>query len=174
MGKLKLLILILLFVSCSQSPKESVIQQQNLSSVSIPIDFDEEIRQGIKLSELVENIEFVSLEVTDDCLLRGVDHAEVTDEYIYVVDKPDHRSPCVYQFDRKGHFLRPADSGVRKPALPGADLLHHSLKYPGKCHARGRKAAGGKTSDQSEYFRKIRSSADAGKKSHRCTAGFLR
>ena len=106
MGKLKLLILILLFVSCSQSPKESVIQQQNLSSVSIPIDFDEEIRQGIKLSELVENIEFVSLEVTDDCLLRGVDHAEVTDEYIYVVDKPDHRSPCVYQFDRKGHFLR--------------------------------------------------------------------
>ena len=77
MGKLKLLILILLFVSCSQSPKESVIQQQNLSSVSIPIDFDEEIRQGIKLSELVENIEFVSLEVTDDCLLRGVDHAEV-------------------------------------------------------------------------------------------------
>ena len=103
MKNIKISILLLLLIACIQ-PKKN-IEKQASSFVTIPIEFDNNIKQGMKLSDIVENIEFVPLELTDDCLLRGVDHAEVTDEYIYVVDKPDFLSPCVYQFDRKGHFL---------------------------------------------------------------------
>ena len=70
------------------------------------------------------------------------------------------------RFSEKGISFDPQIQVSESLPCPELTLLRHSLKYPGKCHARGRKAAGGKTSDQPEYFRKIRSSADAGKKSH--------
>ena len=98
-------VLLLLLTSCAHSQKD-VESDRHFSFVTIPVRFDDSVKEGMKLSDFVEKIEFVLLESTDSCRLYGVGHAELTDQYIYVVDKPVNRSFCVYQFDRKGYFLR--------------------------------------------------------------------
>ena len=114
MKYIRFFVFIILFFSCKQS-KEQRGTIQHDSCMKIPVESDWVFKSGIKISRFVNKIEFIPLELTDECLLRGVDRAEVTDEYIYVVDKPGYRSPCVYQFDRQGHFIRQIGSQGQGP-----------------------------------------------------------
>ena len=95
---------LLLATACSQPQKEHVAPQE---ATVIHVESDWEMKPGMKISEFVKDIEFVLLELTDDCPLNNIlSQVEIMDEYIYVIEYPVFRSQCVYQFDRKGKFVR--------------------------------------------------------------------
>ena len=113
MKYIELIVFGVILFSCVHPSKDDFIQQDSFETIPIEYGLNREPR--MKLSEFVKDIKFIPLELTDECLLRGVERAEITDEYIYVVDKPDHRSPCVYQFDHKGNFIRRIGSQGQGP-----------------------------------------------------------
>lgn len=100
------LYLIFFFVlsACHSEKKQSEMRNQSIDIIQIRSDF--KVGTGINLSSFVKNIDFIPLEVTDESLLRGIGKAAIYGDYIYVIDDPDYLSPCVYQFDKAGKFIR--------------------------------------------------------------------
>ena len=97
----------LCLAACGQGEKEGAGQQEASGAIHITTDWTAFDDNGMNLSELVNHIEFVPLETTDDCLLRGIRQAEIMGDYIYISDRDGSgQADGIYQFDRKGKFLR--------------------------------------------------------------------
>ena len=61
--------------------------------------------KSLKLSDEIESVDYVPLEVTSDdaSLIDGVANYAVTDKYIYVLPVKEQR---IVLFDRQGHFVK--------------------------------------------------------------------
>ena len=95
--------------SCSQSPKESVENDW----LEIPLSLEQR-EHVIGISDFVENIQYVVLETTSDCLLGNIDKMIITDDGDYVmVDMNKARS--IYVFDENGNFKRKVGSYGQGP-----------------------------------------------------------
>ena len=120
-----------LFFSCSQSEGKIVSSQPDETFTTIYVESDWEIKPGTKLSEFIEEIEFIPLEVADECLLHGIGQAQIMNNYIYVVDDPIPGATCIYQFDRNGHFVRQIGSqgeGPREFVQMRGFVLNHTTQ----------------------------------------------
>ena len=107
------LILFFLLSACHSEKKQSEMINHSAEIIQITPDFN--IGTGMNLSSFVKSIDFIPLETTDECLLRGIGKAAIYGDYIHVVDEPDYRSPCVYQFNKSGKFIRQIGSKGEGP-----------------------------------------------------------
>ena len=81
MKYIELIVFGVILFSCVHPSKDDFIQQDSFETIPIEYGLNREPR--MKLSEFVKDIKFIPLELTDECLLRGVERAEITDEYIF-------------------------------------------------------------------------------------------
>lgn len=107
-----ILILFLLFSSCSnkqatkQSQEEPKQQEKSFYTIDISKDFSGSDNKTLLLSDIVEDVEYVKLETTDDCLVAENSYACIfaTDEDIYILNK--YKDYKLFRFDRKtGKFI---------------------------------------------------------------------
>ena len=100
----KILSLILLFLSVSVFGQKIPVMQKKSTGKEIHIDVYSAFQKKapmLKASQFVEDIEFVPLETTDDCILdEFINKIVVTKDYIFA-----HDYNSCYRFDRKGKFL---------------------------------------------------------------------
>lgn len=80
---------------------------------TIGIDPKTEQPGALKLSDLVQSAEYIPLETTDDCLIGGVSHFDISDRYIVV---GCYKSTSVYLFGRDGRFIRKIGRAGQGPA----------------------------------------------------------
>ncbi len=106
------LILFLLFFSCSnkqatkQSQEENVQPEKSFYTIDLSKDFSGSENQTLLLSDIVEDVEYVKLETTDDCLVVENSYARIfaTDEDLYILNK--YKDYKLFRFDRKtGKFI---------------------------------------------------------------------
>ena len=112
MNKLINVIILVLFSSCSGKQTTQQVQEENKSqeksfyTIDLSKDFSGSDNQTLLLSDIVEDVEYVKLETTDDCLVAGNSYACIfaTDEDIYVLNK--YKDYKLFRFDRKtGKFI---------------------------------------------------------------------
>ena len=105
-------ILFLLFSSCSnkqatkQSQEEPKQQEKSFYTIDFSKDFSGSDNKTLLLSDIVEDVEYVKLETTDDCLVAENSYACIfaTDEDIYILNK--YKDYKLFRFDRKtGKFI---------------------------------------------------------------------
>jgi hypothetical protein len=90
-----LLSAVILLLSCSQ---------RDNGEEGIVIDLDVSKESEIPASSLFSRVKTIILESKDECLIGGVDHIEVFDGYIYVLDRFIAKS--LFVFDEEGRFVR--------------------------------------------------------------------
>lgn len=134
------LILFLLFSACSnkQTTKEShgenVEQEKLYYTLDLSMDFSGSDNQTLLLSDIVDDVEYVKLETTDDCLVTKNSFISVfaTDEDIYVLNK-NYTNEKLFRFDRKtGKFISQIGSvgqGPKEMIKPGFVFAEDSLVY---------------------------------------------
>lgn len=89
---------LILLSGCGQikSDKSDCVQ------INLPLSREENI---IKLSEIVDSVQYIPLETQDECLIGNVDKIIVTNEDCYLIVDKDVTS-SVYLFDQEGAFVR--------------------------------------------------------------------
>lgn len=134
-----ILILFLLFSSCSNkqtnkvSHEENVEQEKLYYTLDLSMDFSGSDNKTLLLSDIVEDVEYVKLETTDDCLVAGNSYARIfaTDEDIYILNK--HIDYKLFRFDRKtGKFISRIGSigqGPKEMIKPCSVFAKDSLVY---------------------------------------------
>ncbi len=94
---------LLIMVSCSERNKEK--NQQEKTEIGLPvikIRPPEGELPDLKLSEIAEDIKYIKLETTDECLLDyGVVYYSKDSKYIFI-----NSARKLYQFDTSGKFIR--------------------------------------------------------------------
>ena len=107
----KFLYCIILFVCISQVgysqrlPWRNLIQRQQTQQQIPTIEVNPgRISYGnIRLSDIIESIEYIPLETTDESLVAGVSHFDISDNYIVVYCSLQTQ---VFLFSRDGRFIR--------------------------------------------------------------------
>ena len=109
---INVIIVLVLFSSCSGKQKTQQVQEENkpqeksFYTIDLSKDFSGSDNQTLLLSDIVEDVEYVKLETTDDCLVTSTASAKVfiTDDDIYVLNKfSDYK---LFRFDREtGKFI---------------------------------------------------------------------
>ena len=99
MKRLNLSWVLFLLIACS-SPKSD---PSNCPVADIRAGLENP--KSLKLSDEIESVDYVPLEVTSDdaSLIDGVANYAVTDKYIYVLPVKEQR---IVLFDRQGHFIK--------------------------------------------------------------------
>lgn len=80
------------------------------------INLDKNIQETIKYSSFVDSITYIPLEVNDSCLIGEVKDIQITDSFIFVLDK---KQPVIFIFDRQGYFLSKLDRQGQGPGEYG-------------------------------------------------------
>ena len=89
------------FFSCSKKRnREYTTPQIPISQIEIPSNIKPTVDEVYPLSEIVSDVEFVQLEVTNESLLREIYSIQVSDSHILVEDYDD-----VFLYTRQGKFL---------------------------------------------------------------------
>ena len=105
-------IVLSLLTSCSSKQKPQQVQDENKQleksfyTIDLSKDFSGSDNETLLLSDIVEDVEYVKLETTDDCLVAGNSYACIfaTDEDIYILNK--YKDYKLFRFDRKtGKFI---------------------------------------------------------------------
>ena len=94
-------------------------------------DFSGSDNQTLLLSDIVEDVEYVKLETTDDCLLAGTARVFITNDDIYTLN--NYSDYKLLRFDRKtGKFISQIGSigqGPKEMIKPGFVFAKDSLVY---------------------------------------------
>lgn len=100
---LSLLVIIVLSYNCSQNTNNS---QDGFQVIKV----NQSENTSANLSDFVENYEMIKLETNDSCLIASISHAEITRDYVFVIDRNN-----LYQFDKSGKYIRKIGSRGRGP-----------------------------------------------------------
>ena len=130
-------IVLSLLSSCSnkqahkQSQEENVQQEKSFYTIDLSKDFSGSDNQTLLLSDIVEDVEYVKLETTDDCLVAGSVVGFITNDDIYTLNK--YSDEKLLRFDRKtGKFISQIGSigqGPKEMIDPGFVFAKDSLVY---------------------------------------------
>lgn len=130
-------IVLSLLSSCSnkqahkQSHEENVQQEKSFYTIDLSKDFSGSNNQTLLLSDIVEDVEYVKLETTDDCLVAGSVRGFITNDDIYTLNK--YSDEKLLRFDRKtGKFISQIGSigqGPKEMIDPGFVFAKDSLVY---------------------------------------------
>ena len=92
---------ILLCLTGCGSPGEgnSVRHMEDAYHIDIEATIDK--KSDLKLSAIAENVDYISLETTENCLIRNILKVYCTENFIFVSDENG-----LYQFDSSGKFIR--------------------------------------------------------------------
>ena len=135
-----LIIVLSLLSSCSnkqahkQSQEENVQQDKSFYTIDLSKDFSGSENQTLLLSDIVEDVEYVKLETTDDCLVTSNSFTSIfaTDKDIYVLNK-NYTNEKLFRFDRKtGKFISQIGSigqGPKEMITPCFVFAKDSLVY---------------------------------------------
>ena len=79
------------FSACSSSPKQenkevNTPSEKSFYELDLSKDFSGSDNQTLLLSDIVEDVEYVKLETTDDCLLAGTARVFITNDDIYTLN----------------------------------------------------------------------------------------
>lgn len=89
------LLIAMLLISCSENEKIN-------TNVKYQVNIDELENLGIgSFSSYFKTVKLVFLETSDKSLIRYIDAMQVTDDYIFILDR---RSRALYAFDKSGKF----------------------------------------------------------------------
>lgn len=97
------------FSACSSSPKQenkevNTPSEKSFYELDLSKDFSGSDNQTLLLSDIVEDVEYVKLETTDDCLVAGSVVGFITNDDIYTLNK--YSDEKLLRFDRKtGKFI---------------------------------------------------------------------
>ena len=130
-------IVLSLLSSCSnkqahkQSQEENVQQEKSFYTIDLSKDFSGSDNQTLLLSDIVEDVEYVKLETTDDCLLAGTARVFITNDDIYTLN--NYSDYKLLRFDRKtGKFISQIGSigqGPKEMIQPCFVFAKDSLVY---------------------------------------------
>lgn len=134
---IRLLIALPLLMSCTSKPsskqvqEESKPQEKSFYTIDLLKDFSGSDNQTLLLSDIVEDVEYVKLETTDDCLLAGTARVFITNDDIYTLNK--YSDEKLLRFDRKtGKFISQIGSigqGPKEMINPCFVFAKDSLVY---------------------------------------------
>ena len=139
MNKLINVIILVLFSSCSGKQTTQQVQDENKQleksfyTIDLSKDFSGSDNQTLLLSDIVEDVEYVKLETTDNCLVGSSWSACIfaTDEDIYVLNK--YSDEKLFCFNRKtGKFISQIGSigqGPKEMINPCFVFAKDSLVY---------------------------------------------
>ena len=137
MNKLINVIILVLFSSCSGKQTTQQVQEENKSqersfyTIDLSKDFSGSDNQTLLLSDIVEDVEYVKLETTDDCLLAGTARVFITNDDIYTLN--NYSDYKLLRFDRKtGKFISQIGSigqGPKEMINPCFVFAKDSLVY---------------------------------------------
>ena len=132
-------IVLSLLTSCSSKQKPQQVQDENKQleksfyTIDLSKDFSGSDNQTLLLSDIVEDVEYVKLETTDNCLVGSSWSARIfaTDEDIYVLNK--YSDEKLFCFNRKtGKFISQIGSigqGPKEMINPCFVFAKDSLVY---------------------------------------------
>ena len=133
-------IVLSLLTSCSSKQKPQQVQDENKQleksfyTIDLSKDFSGSDNETLLLSDIVEDVEYVKLETTDDCLVTSNSFTSIfaTDEDIYVLNKT-YTNEKLFRFDRKtGKFISQIGSigqGPKEMINPRFVFAKDSLVY---------------------------------------------
>ena len=139
MNKLINVIILVLFSSCSGKQTTQQVQEENKSqersfyTIDLSKDFSGSDNQTLLLSDIVEDVEYVKLETTDDCLVGSSWSARIfaTDENIYILN--NYSDERLLRFDREtGKFITQIGSlgqGPKEMLNPNFVFAKDSMVY---------------------------------------------
>ena len=110
MGKLPLIMyrcIFMFLLLCT-----SCVEQKD--TTSIKIDLMATDSDTLYYSSFVDSLSYIPLETKDDCLIREITDAILTNQYIFILDTPQQ---SVWIYSTKGKFIR---------------SLHHQGNGPGE------------------------------------------
>jgi len=118
------LILILLFVSCSF--QETKLNNGHVTSTLIHIDPSEKSKDSIPMSLIAERIEYIPLQMTDSAVLSYPYDFKVSNDFIFI-----RENNCILKFSKDGRFLKqlfnvgngPGESIAKSFAINESDNL---------------------------------------------------
>ena len=139
MNKLINVIILVLFSSCSGKQTTQQVQEENKSqersfyTIDLSKDFSGSDNQTLLLSDIVEDVEYVKLETTDDCLVAGNSKVCIfaADEDIYILN--NYSDDKLLRFDREtGKFITQIGSlgqGPKEMLNPNFVFAKDSMVY---------------------------------------------
>ena len=139
MNKLINVIILVLFSSCSGKQTTQQVQEENKSqersfyTIDLSKDFSGSDNQTLLLSDIVEDVEYVKLETTDDCLVAGNSKVRIfaADEDIYILN--NYSDDKLLRFDREtGKFITQIGSlgqGPKEMLNPNFVFAKDSMVY---------------------------------------------
>ena len=131
-------IILSLISSCTSKQSIQPVQEENKSqersfyTIDLSKDFSGSDNRTLLLSDIVEDVEYVKLETTDDCLVTSSVSIFATDKDIYVLNK-NYTNEKLFRFDRKtGKFISQIGSigqGPKEMIQPCFVFAKDSLVY---------------------------------------------
>ena len=124
------------FSACSSSPKQenkevNTPSEKSFYELDLSKDFSGSDNQTLLLSDIVEDVEYVKLETTDDCLVAGSVVVFITNDDIYTLN--NYSDYKLLRFDRKtGKFISQIGSigqGPKEMINPCFVFAKDSLVY---------------------------------------------
>ena len=124
------------FSACSSSPKQenkevNTPSEKSFYELDLSKDFSGSDNQTLLLSDIVEDVEYVKLETTDDCLVAGSVVGFITNDDIYTLN--NYSDYKLLRFDRKtGKFISQIGSigqGPKEMINPCFVFAKDSLVY---------------------------------------------
>ena len=99
----------LILFSCKAKQKEedgNVTNEKTIYEIDLSKDFTGSTCDNLLLSDIVEDVEYVQLETTDDCLIGAGFFCAFTEKDIYVLNT-NYKNEELFRFDRAtGKFIR--------------------------------------------------------------------
>ena len=125
----------LLLFSCKAKQKEeggNVTNEKTIYEIDLSKDFTGSTCDNLLLSDIVEDVEYVQLETTDDCLIGAGFFCGFTEKDIYVLNT-NYKNEELFRFDRAtGKFIRKIGQigqGPKDMMRPGAIYADNNNVY---------------------------------------------
>ena len=125
----------LFLFSCKAKQKEedrNVTNEKTIYEIDLSKDFTGSTCDNLLLSDIVEDVEYVQLETTDDCLIGAGFFCAFTEKDIYVLNT-NYKNEELFRFDRAtGKFIRKIGQigqGPKDMMRPGAIYADNNNVY---------------------------------------------
>ena len=123
------LMVFLAFMSACKGRSGKAVEEKSeeieFHEIDLSKDFTGSTCDNLLLSDIVEDVEYVQLETTDECLIDNFASYTITDKGIYVLNKK-YTKEEVFRFDRvTGKFIKQIGHTGQGPQ----DMLHPSYLY---------------------------------------------
>lgn len=98
--KISCIIIIVFEIALTSCQINNISEENKIRVVNISI---EEVKNKLKLSSIVKQNSWITLETSDSCLIGRIDKIKTTKDFIFVLDK--FSTKALYVFNRKGEFI---------------------------------------------------------------------